>query len=81
MNLLDIAALLMTVAALFAYFNHRYLHLPRVIGLMVISLGMSLAIIVVGKLGLGGVENHAKTVVGSIDSCSPARCTSTCRIS
>ncbi|MCG6869283.1 MAG: sodium:proton antiporter [Gammaproteobacteria bacterium] len=67
MNLLDIAALLMTVAALFAYFNHRYLHLPRVIGLMVISLGMSLAIIVVGKLGLGGVENHAKTVVGSID--------------
>lgn len=67
MNLLDIAALLMTVAALFAYFNHRYLHLPRVIGLMVISLGMSLAIIVVGKLGLGGIENHAKTVVGSID--------------
>lgn len=67
MNLLDIAALLMTVAALFAYFNHRYLHLPRVIGLMVISLGMSLAIIVVGKLGLGGIENHAKRVVGSID--------------
>ncbi|MEA3413693.1 MAG: sodium:proton antiporter [Pseudomonadota bacterium] len=67
MNLLDIAALLVTIAALFAYFNHRYLHLPRVIGLMVISLGMSLAIIAGGKLGLGGIESHAETIVGSID--------------
>lgn len=38
MTLLDIVAVLLGLAALFGFFNHRFLHLPHAIGLVVISL-------------------------------------------
>jgi len=44
MNLFDIIALLMTLAALFGYINHRWLKLEPTVGLLMISLASSLGI-------------------------------------
>ena len=44
MELFDILALLLTLAALFSFVNHRYLKLPTTIGLMVLSLLGSMAL-------------------------------------
>ncbi len=53
MNLFDIIAILLTVSALFSYINHRWLRLPTTIGLMLIALLMSLALIALDQAGLG----------------------------
>ena len=45
MNIFTIAAILVGLSALFGYLNHRILHLPHTIGLVVIALAASLAII------------------------------------
>jgi CPA1 family monovalent cation:H+ antiporter len=44
MNLFDIIALLMTLAAVFGYVNHRWLRLEPTVGLLMISLASSLGI-------------------------------------
>jgi CPA1 family monovalent cation:H+ antiporter len=45
MNVFDIAAVLIGLSALFGYLNHRFLHLPHTIGLVVIALAASLSVI------------------------------------
>lgn len=50
MTLFEISALLVTLAALFSYFNHRYLRLPTTIGLMVLALVLSLGLIAGARL-------------------------------
>lgn len=67
MTALNIAAILITLAALFSFINHRYIRLPTTIGLMLISLLMSLGLIVVGELGGGGLRLHALVLLRSID--------------
>ncbi len=47
MTLLDISAILLFLSAVFGYINHRYLHLPHTIGLLVIAMASSLTIVVV----------------------------------
>lgn len=44
MRLFDIIAILLTLSAIFSWFNHRYFKLPTVIGLMLIALVMSLVL-------------------------------------
>lgn len=51
MALLNSAAILMTLAALFAYFNHRFIRLPTTIGIMLIALCISLLLLAAGELG------------------------------
>lgn len=53
MKLFDILAILVTLSAVFSYFNYRYIRLPTTIGLMLIALVMSLGLIALGPLGLG----------------------------
>lgn len=48
MSLFDLIAILVTLAAVFSYVNHRFLGLPTTIGLMLISLLTSLALVVAG---------------------------------
>jgi len=67
MTTLNLAAILVTLAALFGYINHRYIRLPTTIGLMVIALAMSLSLIVLGLLGWSDIENHAKLILSSVD--------------
>jgi CPA1 family monovalent cation:H+ antiporter len=67
MHILDITAILTTLAALLSYVNHRFVRLPSAIGLMFIALCLSLGLIALGKLGLAGIERTAETFIRSID--------------
>jgi CPA1 family monovalent cation:H+ antiporter len=66
MKLFNILAVLVTLAAVFSYLNHRYIGLPTTIGLMLISLLVSLGLIALGPLGMG-LEEDARQLLGSID--------------
>ncbi|MEZ5453623.1 MAG: sodium:proton antiporter [Thiothrix sp.] len=66
MNFTDVLALLISLAALFSYLNAKLIKLPTTIGLLLISLLMSVAIIASGKLGLG-LEDSARHLLASID--------------
>lgn len=67
MDTFDLIGLLITLTALFAYINHRYVRLPPVIGLMLVSLAVSLLIIGLGKLGFGGIDHWARGVLLHVD--------------
>jgi monovalent cation:H+ antiporter, CPA1 family len=66
MELFDIIAVLLTLAALFSYINHRWFRLPTTIGLMVISLLFSLALIGLGFF-VPAIEQRADAIIVSID--------------
>jgi CPA1 family monovalent cation:H+ antiporter len=66
MKLFNILAILVTLAAIFSYVNHRYIRLPNTIGLMLISLLVSLGLIALGPLGLG-LEEGARQLLENID--------------
>jgi CPA1 family monovalent cation:H+ antiporter len=66
LDLFQIIATLLTVAALFSYLNHRFLRLPSTIGLMLIGLAFSLALIAVGN-AFPGVERTAVRLLEKID--------------
>jgi len=53
MELFDLVAVLVTLAAVFGWVNHRFLGLPATIGLMVLSMVFSLGLVALGKAGLG----------------------------
>jgi monovalent cation:H+ antiporter, CPA1 family len=53
MELIDILALLITLTALFSYLNLRFIGLPTTIGVMIITLVMSLMLILLDATGLG----------------------------
>jgi len=58
--------ILICLAALFSYVNHRLLKLPITIGLMAVALAFSLVLLALGKLGFG-VEAEAQRFIGAID--------------
>ena len=64
MTIFDIGAILLGLSALFGYINHRLLHLPHTIGLVIIALAASLTIVLV-DLGLPGIRVGA-TVKGQL---------------
>jgi CPA1 family monovalent cation:H+ antiporter len=66
MDLYNALALLLVLAAAFAYLNTRFLHLPPAIGLMVLGLVASLALVGLARLGVTPVLRLAG-VVGKID--------------
>jgi CPA1 family monovalent cation:H+ antiporter len=66
MKLFNILAILITLSALFAYVNDRFIKLPTTIGVMAISLVGSLAIAFLGPLGFG-LEEDAMELINSID--------------
>jgi len=49
MSTFEILAVLTTMAALFSWINDRYVRLPTTIGLMVMALGVSLALVALGR--------------------------------
>lgn len=67
MAILDIAAVLVTIAAVFSFINERYVRLPGAIGLMLIALVLSLIILGLGALGFGTLKEDAARFVGAID--------------
>jgi CPA1 family monovalent cation:H+ antiporter len=70
MTWFEVAAALISVAALFSYLNHRFLRLPSAIGLMLIGLAASLSVVVAGTafpaLERGAVELLARIDFGRV---------------
>jgi monovalent cation:H+ antiporter, CPA1 family len=66
MPLIHTLTILICLAALFSYVNHRWLKLPITIGLMAVALVFSLALLALGKLGFG-IEATAQRFIGAID--------------
>ena len=66
--MLDIAAICLAVTALLAYLNHRFVKLPTAIGVMVIALAISLAIVALDVIGLDhGLRRYEESFLRSID--------------
>ncbi len=66
MSLFDMVAILITLAALFSLINYKTIKLPNGIGIMLIGLLMSIALIVVNKVGLYSTES-IQHVFASVD--------------
>jgi CPA1 family monovalent cation:H+ antiporter len=67
MEILNTSAILITLAAIFSYINYRFLKIPTTIGIMLISLLMSLGLLTLHVLGLGQIEQQAARMVRGID--------------
>jgi CPA1 family monovalent cation:H+ antiporter len=67
MTLFQSLALLVTVSALFAYLNHRWLRVPPAAGLMTMSLVASLGLIAVDRTGLVPLATTARQLLAGID--------------
>lgn len=66
MNLFDIIAVLLTLAALFSFINYRFIKLPSTISLMLIALLMSLGLLVLDQFGLN-LSAPARELIDNID--------------
>ena len=66
MTISNVFALLISLAAIFSYINAKWIKLPTTIGLLLISVLMSLGIIVLGYLGWH-LDESARQVLQSID--------------
>jgi CPA1 family monovalent cation:H+ antiporter len=69
MELYNIISILITLSALFGYVNHRFIKLPTTIGLMSISMLMSVAMVILGHMGHAGVhiEKEWISLIRNID--------------
>jgi CPA1 family monovalent cation:H+ antiporter len=56
MNVFHTIGVLLTLAALSGYLNHKFLKLPQTIGLMVIALSVSLVLVALGMLGVATIR-------------------------
>lgn len=65
-GLFEIIAILITLAALFSYVNHRFLGLPTTIGLMILAMVLSTALIIAGAF-VPSVRDAAEALLESID--------------
>jgi len=52
----DLLALLVTLAALAAWLNHRFVRLPMTIGVMVLALAGSVVLVLLGRVGIGAAH-------------------------
>jgi CPA1 family monovalent cation:H+ antiporter len=67
MNILDLSALLITLAALFAWLNYRFIGLPTTIGIMLLSMCASILLVVAGSFGFQAELDEARRIVLGID--------------
>lgn len=67
MPVLDNIALIITITALLAYINARFIKLPGNIGVMILALLLSGMLVVAGKFGATGLVAHAERLLESVD--------------
>ncbi|MGH1542516.1 MAG: cation:proton antiporter [Arenicella sp.] len=67
MLILNIFAILLSLSAVFAYINHRFIGLPTTIGVMLIALLCSVLVSIAGWLGMTGLEQQAAQLLAEID--------------
>jgi CPA1 family monovalent cation:H+ antiporter len=66
MKFFNIIAILIVISALFAYINFRFIKLPSVIGVMFVSILVSLGMILADRLGLG-IAREGKYLLENVD--------------
>lgn len=66
-SIIDVAATLISISALFAYINHRFIGLPTTIGVMMIAMVTSLLVYIVSLLGFADLHTQAKAMLESVD--------------
>ena len=67
MGLFEIASVLIVLTALFSYVNYRTVGLPTTVGVMVISMLVSLGIAGMGAFGLGAAQRQSAEILAGID--------------
>lgn len=67
MQILNTISILLTLAAIFSYLNYRYIKLPTTIGIMLISLILSLSLIISSKLGIFDISQQVTKLIRGID--------------
>lgn len=65
MNLTDVIALLISLTAVLAYINHRWIKLPTTIGVMAAALAFSLSLFLIDLTGLH-LHDHARKILESL---------------
>lgn len=66
MSLIDIIAIVISLAAIFSFINHRTIRLPNTIGVMLIALMFSLLLLFIDQF-FSGISRHALTILNNID--------------
>lgn len=66
MTVFQIVSVLLTVAALFSYLNHRFVRLPTTIGVMVLTLAASVVLLTIDRT-LVPIAPHVRPLVESIN--------------
>ena len=67
MSAFEIVTVLITLSALFSYVNFQYIGMPAKIGVMVIALVVSIALLTSGLLGAPGARQQAAQILSGID--------------
>ena len=65
--MLDTTAIILAITALFSFLNYRFIKLPTTIGVMVISLVISIVLIVLQYAGFDGITQQAQAFVKHVD--------------
>jgi monovalent cation:H+ antiporter, CPA1 family len=63
----DVVAICIVLTAMLAYLNHRCIGLPPTIGVMVIALLLSAALLGLDALGIGALRDYEEALLKSID--------------
>ena len=67
-SLLNLAAILLTLAATFGYINHRWFKMPHTIGLVVIALLVSFGVIIIELTAPSlGFQNFVGNSIASVN--------------
>ncbi len=67
LSILEISAIFLSITALLTYFNHRFIGLPTTIGVMVISILLSIAAIFLGFLGFDQLIDYEISLLDQLD--------------
>ena len=68
LSIFEISAIFLSITALLAYINHRFIGLPTTIGVMVISLLVSIAAIFLGFLGFDELIDYEVSLLDQLNS-------------
>jgi len=66
MEIFTVISILITLSALFSYINHRFLKMPTTIGLMFMSIVVSIGLLALDGIGLGFLD-ETRAFVREID--------------
>ncbi|MCF6158287.1 MAG: sodium:proton antiporter [wastewater metagenome] len=67
MEIFNLIAILLSLAAIFSYINLCFIKLPTTIGIMLIAILTSMMIVILGFLGLGEIHEKATYALNRID--------------